>query len=201
MEYDDMNKTELTKLARKYTKTESYHLTGVALRFAKWAYKRRRGSSVMPKFFSVLKKGKDNCFFYWDGSKLEPFSYTKAIRNQDDKGECKTRALQAFRWAIDSTIQPFRKKGMHVDHIIPFHIILSDFMLDKKIGFSDVDTYSDQWGRKLSDKKLARDFKEYHDSVAKLRVIKATDNLVKGATEDLAIYRYRLERGETYDKY
>ena len=204
MHYDEMTKAELTKLGIKYTKNESNELKGAPLAFAKWVYSRRRGNPKNIEFFAVLREGNNNCFHYFDDENncLERMSFAKAIRNQDDKGEQKTRVLEAFRWAIDDTIKPLRKKGMHVDHIIPFHIILSDFMLDRQIGFSDIEIHSDLLDNKqLSDSTLKAAFKEYHDSVAKLRVIPAKDNLVKGATEDLAVYRYRLKRGETYDKF
>jgi len=202
-DYDNMNKKELTALGRKYTKTQKKRLTGVALKFAKWVYIRRMKGSIKGVKFSVDKVGNHNCF-HADG---EPFSFTKAVKNQDYDGQHKSNVLEAFRSAIDEQVSPLREKGKHVDHIIPFHVILSDFMLDRKIGFKDIEYYDGAVfpagfvKKQLADDDLRLDFEKYHRKVARLRVIPISENLRKGATEDLAIYRYRLNRGETYDKY
>lgn len=186
-------------------------LTGQSHDFAMELYKMRREEKAEDHaIFKVditdhakLYKKDHRCF--WSsadfGSTWIAFGVDKALNN-DSSWKLKKKVLQAFRSEIDPQVAPLRAAGKHVDHIIPFHVLLSDFLLDR--GYT-VLTVQVDWHPEdktkfiVVDRELANAWIGYHLQHAKLRVISAAENLRKGGEEDLAIYRYRLARGETYD--
>ena len=136
-----------------------------------------------------------------DGN-TDHFSFVKALKSE--VAIKKKNILTAFRVAVDDQVQPFRRSGYHVDHIVPFHVLLSDFLRDSKLNLFDVQIVADEYSIKygiylLVDQELKRGWTEYHKKYAKLRTITAKENLRKGGAEDLPLYFYRRKRNETYD--
>ena len=136
------------------------------------------------------------CFF----CNGKEFSYMKCVYIPKDEQEHKNRVKRAFRTAIDYQVTEFRKKGKHVDHVIPFHVIMSDFFIDNNLYFKDVSVYEKGIDWFIKDRKILANWEYYHAKNAKLRVISAQENIRKGREEDLQMYLYRKKRGQTYDR-
>jgi hypothetical protein len=142
------------------------------------------------------------CIHFKNKYGVDHFSTRKALneKNQNQK----KNILTAFRQAVEYQIIPMRRPGYHVDHIIPFHVLLSDFLNDKGMKLFDVDVeplydLSRLGLYILSDHKLRDRWQEYHKQNAKLRLIEPQENLSKGGSLDVPLYRYRKKRGEAYD--
>jgi hypothetical protein len=201
------NKSAATELARdlldRYGIGE--YLNEEDSEIAKSFYELRFG--VAPywdiKFFIDSDGYGYKCFHhtYEDGS-VDHFSFVKALNSK--VATKKKNVLVAFRVAVDDQVQPFRRRGYHVDHVVPFHVLLSDFLRDRKLNLFDVQVAEDECAVKygiylLVDQELKQGWAEYHKKYAKLRTITARENLRKGGAEDLPLYFYRRKRNETYD--
>ena len=200
MDYDKLNKKQLTEKCRDILSKKPRVLGKRDTVFVRWLYSRRFEDSESIKKFSVgvtnIKGCKNYNAFQADGN---IFSYIKCI-NCDPLKIMKRRVLEAARCAIYNQIAPLRKKGMHVDHIIPFHVLFSDWIIENDLTLEDIKTKDGYCSSEMEDKELESSWSTFHKENAKLRVITAKENMRKGATEDLALYRYRRSRGETYDR-
>ena len=168
--------------------------------FIRYVYELRWGNSKKSKF-SMGKPSnplynKYKCFF----CNGKEFSYMKCVYVPKDEKEHEIRVKRAFRTAIDYQVTPLRKKGKHVDHVIPFHVILSDFFIDNKLYFKNISVYEKGIDWFIGDNNLLEKWMKYHLENAKLRTISAKENMRKGREEDLQMYLYRKKRGQTYDR-
>ena len=201
------NKSAATELARdlldRYDIGE--YLNEEDSEIAKSFYELRFG--VTPhwdiKFFIDSDGYGYKCFHYTqeDGN-TDHFSFVKALKSE--VAIKKRNILTAFRVAVDDQVQPFRRRGYHVDHVVPFHVLLSDFLRDGNLNLFNVQVVADECAVKygiylLVDQELKQGWAEYHKKYAKLRTITARENLRKGGAEDLPLYFYRRKRNETYD--
>ena len=143
------------------------------------------------------------CFHHIDNNgNVDHFSFRKALSKKPTIS--KRNILTAFRVAVDEQVNPYRRKGYHVDHIVPFHVLLSDFLRDKGLSLSDIkieENCSDiRYGvYLLVDESLRHEWESYHKKHARLRTVTKEENLRKGGQEDLPLYLYRRKRNETYD--
>jgi hypothetical protein len=143
------------------------------------------------------------CFHYTRKNESpNHFSFVKSLKSEVAIN--KRNVLVAFRVAVDDQVQPLRKRGYHVDHVVPFHVLLSDFLRDRKLSLFDVHVVADECAIRygiylLADQEIKHSWAEYHKKHAKLRTITARENLRKGGAEDLPLYFYRRKRNETYD--
>lgn len=193
-----MKKKELIDKCKMILKKKSLNKSDES--FVRYIYELRWGNSKGVEF-SIGKPSNHlynnyNCFLY-NG---EPFSYKKCIYIPSEEQEHITRVKRAFRTAIDYQIKPLREKGKHVDHIIPFHVLMSDFFIENDIYFSKVDVYEVDVDWFISDNVLLDKWCCFHLKYAKLRVISAKENMRKGREEDLQLYLYRKSLNQTYDR-
>lgn len=95
---------------------------------------------------------------------------------------------QAFRKSIQNQIFHFKQnnktefnKDFVVDHIIPFHKIVSDFLKKQNLKHEDVKIYycKNEKSYKLKDEKLKNDFEKYHNDNAQLQMLSKEENLKK----------------------
>ena len=200
----EMSKTRAIEVAREviHSAVVGQVLEGESNLVAKSFYK-LKGGHKDDAIFKVDNFGGNRCFFYShnNGETWIDFSFMKSLSPRENV--IKERATCAFRHEVDYQIAGFRKKGMHVDHIIPFHVLLSDFLNGKKMKIDEVGTVeiaAKFTTRILIDRNLAEEWQEYHLKHAKLRLITPVENRRKGWCEDLALYRYRKSIGQTYDR-
>jgi hypothetical protein len=126
--------------------------------------------------------------------KTKSFPIVKKKRSKNEK------IKQAFRKEIKTQISNFRRKNnhilkkgyfcpltnkkiinwlqAHVDHIVPFWSILSDFIILRGIDFESVALNRKGY---LSDVNLSDEWQSYHLEHAKLQILSVEANLKKGA--------------------
>ena len=104
-----------------------------------------------------------------------------AIKPDIDKFRASKRdAFGLFVCELDQTLIPGREA--HVDHAKPFFsTIVAQFRLNKGWQTIPVDIFTapsdNQTETHFKDKQLEDEFKQYHRSIARLRIIKAKTNL------------------------
>lgn len=202
----EYNKTEATQLASNLI--ASYNL-GEFLnkqdsKIAEDFYSLRFGTAPVngTKFFIDSDGYGYKCIHFKNKYGFDHFSTKKALN--ENKQNQKKNILVAFRQAVEYQIIPMRKPGYHIDHVIPFHVLLSDFLNDKGMKLFDVNIEPLYDPSRLglyilSDHELKDMWQEYHKQNAKLRLIEPQENLSKGGSIDVPLYRYRKKRGEAYD--
>lgn len=137
-----------------------------------------------------------------------------------NKQYSKAAKLTAFRNAIYEQVKNFREKelknnkrfaqlseknpyNVHTEHIVPFHLLLSDFCRDNQLKLREINIReTERWGRQtfeIIDTKILRAWQKYHQKYSQLRLITKEENLAKAAEADLPLYQYKKARGETYD--
>lgn len=207
-------------------KTEAY-------KFVLWMLLKRRPHliNVSPSIkVGIGADTKNNCFYYKERNKeWESFSYRKALEPEHRKIESvegivysKNDYFKAFRNAVYDQIKAFRDKEIekpenkhlkllnkkdpflvHTDHIIPMHILTSDFLGDRGIEFKDIELQkiikfnTDNY--EIKDEELRKEWRAYHKKNARLKLMKMQENLSKAGSYDVPLYRYKAKRGETYD--
>ena len=90
--------------------------------------------------------------------------------------------------ACDVTGEMIRFNEAHLDHKKPmtFQVIVQTFMIAHSIIPSRLilsDSIDQQFSTTFTDKMIAEKFRDYHHSIAKLRVIKSSLNLSLGGSE------------------
>jgi len=215
------NRKQAIELARKaLRRRKGAILSGRDREVAAAFYELRRGEPLPDDVPISVDEGahaKNKCFFVLDAKskKWVDFSFMKAL-TEEPKND-KADVLKAFRCEVKGQIDGYRRSALeqspmlqtmfaldftsvHVDHIVPFHVLLSDFLRDRDLSVDDVEIEEVTLGvRQLCDRSLAQEWVAYHRRHAKLRLLPATENMSKGATLDLPLYRYRRDRQETYD--
>ena len=201
--------------------------------FVLWLLKERKIFKTTKNLVIKVDVGPDgrgNCFYFkYRGVDWESFSFKKALESpsakiQTKRGETRSKIdyNKAFRSDVYYQIKAFREKqlklkknaklalldqqdpfSVHTDHIVPLHILISDFLRDRGIKLEDVelgktikfntDLYS------LKDDKLRKEWQTYHKKHAKLKLMTMQENLQKAGAYDIPLYRYRKKRDETYD--
>lgn len=204
-----------------------------AFNFVLWLLKQRRPliktTSLILKV-DTDGTGRSNCFWYKEKNKdWKFFSYQKALESEKQKivsvqGKTYSKKdyLKAFRNSVYDQIKVFREKelkkkkntrlsslsqadcyNVHVDHIIPIHVLISDFLKDKELKLQDVELIKGKHfnieSYFLKDEKLKEEWEIYHRQHARLQIVTKEENLSKAGTYDIPLYRYRLKREETYD--
>jgi len=154
----------------------------------------------------ISSDGYWNCFYFvnTDGE-WEDFSFHHAMKTQKQKSrDC---VIEAFRHEISHQVMEFRcskgvlgNKNYHADHIIPFHVLISDFLRDEGLKWEQIETLEVEnpihHRDCLRDRELAERWRLYHEHNAKLQVLEANDNYNKRNTFDMTLWRYRKTRGE-----
>jgi len=118
---------------------------------------------------------------------LVDFSWVKCI----DGDSQHKNITAAFRTAIRAQVRQFKQRALtasstcplsgvpltwdnsHVDHHIPFRVLLTSFLDKEKLILNDVQV--DQ--RELIDIELRQRWRSFHEDTAVLRLISATENL------------------------
>lgn len=193
----------------------------------------RRPNIVFPSKTQIkVDTGKDpvnNCFWYKNKENTwEDFSYKKAIAPESQRIENKAGSqslfkkdvLEAFRMAVYYQIKSFREKeiekhpklkelsqkdpyNVHTDHIVPFHLLVSDFLRDKNMTLGDVKIkVKEVFGsphKVLANESLKEEWESYHKEHARFQLLEAFDNLSKAGKYDIPLYHYKKKRQETYD--
>jgi hypothetical protein len=203
---------------KEYTKTEATKLaSNLIANYNLGDFLNKKDSKIAADFYSLrfgTTPSKDTKFFissdgygykcihFENKYGVDHFSTKKALneKNQNQK----RNILAAFREAVEYQIIPLRKSGYHIDHIIPFHVLLSDFLNDKRMKLFDVEIDPLEHPSRLglyilSNYTLKNEWQEYHRKHARLRIVEPQENLSKAAELDVPMYRYRKKRGETYD--
>ena len=132
------------------------------------------------------------CFAVVDSrGTVDERSYKTAINGYNKASEVK--------WCMRDVVQPqideFRRnnaiptscpmchsemKEVHVDHIIPFCRLLSDFLAKESLTFDDIDLVKEAGQKKrLKDEELGKRFADYHKEHAQLRYLCAHCNITR----------------------
>ena len=122
-------------------------------------------------------------------------SYKTAINGYNKASEVKWCMREAIRPQInefrhDNTIPdtcPMCHSEMnevHVDHIIPFCRLLSDFLAKESLTFDDIEIVR-EFGqdKRLKDVELGKRFADYHKEHAQLRYLCAHCNITRSANQ------------------
>ena len=200
--------------------------------FVLWIFQQRRPLAVIDDslIFRVSLGGdnKYNCFWSKQGdSDWDAFSYKKALEPYAQKIEniegsiySKGDYLKAFRNVVYDQIKSFRDKelkknkvyaalakedpyNIHTDHVVPMHLLISDFLNDRGMKLGDVQLCkirlfnTDQYW--LKDESLRIEWEAYHRTNAKLKLVTKEENLSKAGSHDVPLYNYKKKRAETYD--
>jgi hypothetical protein len=201
--------------------------------FVLWIFRERRPHIIPDNtlIFKVAEgaDNRNNCFWYkYQNNGWESFSYKKAFEPQSSKinstdGESiisKGDYLKAFRNCVYEEIKAFREKelkknarfsslskqdpfNIHTDHVIPLHILISDFLKDRNLKLKDVELKKIQKFNTdsyiLKDEILRSNWIEYHKTHARLKLVTKQENLSKAGSQDIPLYNYKKRRFETYD--
>lgn len=225
--------TAATELYRKILKQrELIKKDSSNYEYVLWILKERRPNLIIDESLQLkvdLAEVRDcNCFWYKSGNNVwESFSYKKALESKNQKIVSKENItyskkdyLDAFRASVYDQIKSFREKELkknstlalldredsfkvHTDHIIPMHLLISDFLRDKGIKLKDVEiTKIPKFNMEvyiLADKIFEKEWQVYHKQKARLKLLTCEENLIKAGSQDLPLYYYKKSRSETYD--
>lgn len=191
-------------------------LTGEDYDFAYWALTRRRPNLTTKPVIKAVEDNSGKHLQYHNGTEWENFSYYKACKG---KVSCKRGDIQkAFRYEVYPQIKAFRERAesklyrkgtvtivrnqTHVDHIVPFHKLLSDFLDEQGLELESVEIKREDTGASyvsflLVDRELAKAWYTYHEKYAQLRLISAKANMRKANETDLPLWRYEQKRKQS----
>lgn len=80
----------------------------------------------------------------------------------------KVRCLERLRRVVEPQIEPLRVKGLHVDHIYPFSLLVDDWLKLNNLTWSKVTS------------RHYPSFYEYHQTHARLQYLTPKENINKG---------------------
>jgi hypothetical protein len=163
--------------------------------------KQKTGCGIVDFSVMIAPQG-SKCFqiIRSDSSKTD-FSYLHCIRGRAK--DIKQQVHAAFRQVIHKDIQNFKNKAFdnyyltatcavtgellsrneaHVDHAVPvtFEYIVNNFIDDFNLEYKDIEIAADEDNQTFThivDKALAEKFREYHNKIAVLRIVKDKVNL------------------------
>lgn len=198
-------KRKLTAICERY---QGRRVTGKAYEFVYWALKRRRPGLIYRPDIRAIENYSGKCFQAFIGGQWLSFSYYKACTGK--RAENRQKIKEAFRFEVRYQIVNFREdelekpenaslrkayrrncRSVHVDHRVPFHLLLQNFLDMEGLALEDVKVrHYKQDFRILSNRKLARRWHEFHLEYADLRLVTARDNMSKAVDFDLPLWRY-----------
>lgn len=230
---EEISVTKANQRAREILKTPKIiRKKNKDYNFILWIFKQRRPSiEIDDTLLFKVDIGLDNkwnCFWFAKANdEWEAFSYKKAFESDSRKIEnvqgitySKSDYLHAFRNTVYDQIKGFRERelkksptlaaldaedsfSVHTDHVIPMHILISDFLNDKGLKLPDIELEKKHnWNIEiylLKEGELSEEWQNYHQAHARLRLITREENLSKAGTQDIPLYNYRKKRAETYD--
>lgn len=225
--------TEATELYREILKQKGLiKRSNKNYAYVLWVLKQRRPDLVIDDSLQLKVDQAEvrscNCFWYKYGTRnWESFSYRKALESKEQKivskdniTYSKTDYLQAFRYSVYDQIKSFRERELrknstlaaldkedyfkvHTDHVIPMHLLISDFLRDRGMKLKDVEiTKTPKFNMEvyiLADKAFEKEWQVYHKQKARLKLLTCEENWSKASSHDLPLYYYRKSRLETYD--
>ncbi len=146
-------------------------------------YEYKKGLGIKYIFVDSDGFGK-GCFWIKrvDNTEID-FSFYTCINGkksvlQDFESACR-RSIAEFIIDFKNKNGITKDKREHVDHEPPltFSKIVDDFIKEKNIDLTKIEYDNSSTMTLFIDKKLEKDFYEYHKSVCKLRIISAKENL------------------------
>lgn len=197
-----MNKKESMQKCKQILSCQK-ELSGDEYNFALNLFLKRRSIPNGVKYLKIKVDkhpvfSHNNSCFYFDGHKWQDFSLYKSLNHPESVK--KEDIIKAFRFEIHDQIRIFKKKAfeleenahlllaynkdrlsVHVDHVYPFFLLLSDFLLQEIVNIENLKVIEQKQSVfLLADRELAFKWQLYHKNKAVLQLLLSQDNLQKG---------------------